>query len=549
MAFTLEKNLAQSIARHRKHAATAQRAHLKFPPVSAETTVTNPRPSPATPVSSSAPITIDEITARPLPVFTHSVRGFRQLRGEKTAPWEKYGDIILKDPGLALQTLKQLQRASGGKPREREVASMEQAAMLLGIARVQRLPAACPRVDEALQGRAREGYQRAVTRAFHAAYQAWDWAHVKRDHAPDEVLLSALMHDSAELALWVNAPERIHQLRRLTLRDKMPPAEAQYIALGDSLEHYGRRLAEVWNLPQLVHEALRPEYSNEPRVRGVVLAVQLARQVEWGWYTPQVEETLTLIAEHLGAGLEETTVHVHLAAVRAAREAAFHGASAPAALLPRIPGDDQVLIDDEFPPEAEGVADAPQPAGTADHDEAEASVVCLLPQPAVFDAICDELTAGIGKLEINDLLRKAIHGMHDGAGLNRALFAMLSNDRRHLQARFLVGTDSDPYFNRFRIRLDQPHLFTRLMEKPQSIRLHDGNRAKFWGLVPDDIKALIKTNSFCAQSVHINGKPVGLFYADRHGEGCDLDETTYQRFRQLCQLAVKGMAAKTRRRT
>ncbi|VAX04689.1 hypothetical protein MNBD_GAMMA20-1617 [hydrothermal vent metagenome] len=500
-------------------------------------------------MSSSAPITIDEITARPLPVFAHSVRAFQRLRAEKTAPWEKYGDIILKDPGLALQTLKQLQQASD-KPREQEIASMEQAAMLLGMERVQRLPTECPQIDEALQGQAREGYQRAVARAFHAAYQAWDWAHIKRDPAPDEVLLSALMHDSAELALWVNAPQRIHQLRRLTIRDRMPPAEAQYIALGDSLEHFGRRLAEKWNLPQLVHEALRPEYSNEPRVRGVVLAVQLARQVEWGWYNPQLQETLTMIADYLDAGLEETTLHVHRAAVRAAHEAAFYRASAPAALLPRMPGDEQFLIDEEFPPQADDTSARHRPAGATEYRglETDAAVVCLSPQPAVFDALLQEMQVGIGKLEINDMLRKAIHGMHDGAGLNRALFAMLSADRNYLQARFLIGTDSDPYFNRFRIRLDQPHLFKRLMEKPQSIRIHDGNREKFWGLVPNAVKTLIKTNSFCAQSVHINGKPVGLFYADRHSQDCDLDETTYQRFRQLCQLAVKGMAAKARQR-
>lgn len=501
-------------------------------------------------MSNSAPITIDEITARPLPVFAHSVRGFQRLRSEKTAPWKHYGDIILKDPGLALQTLKQLQQASG-KPREQEIASMEQAAMLLGMECVQRLPTECPQIDEALQGQAREGYQRAVARAFHAAYQAWDWAHIKRDHAPDEVLLSALMHDSAELALWVNAPERIHQLRRLTLRDKMPAAEAQYIALGDSLEHFGRRLAEKWNLPQLVHEALRPEYSNEPRVRGVVLAIQLARQVERGWYSPQVLETLEMIADHLDAGLEETTTHVHCAAVRAAHEAAFYGASAPAAMLPRIPGDEQFLINEEFPPQADDASTGHQSAGIAENSglESDSAVVCLSPQPAVFDTIRQEMQAGIGTLEINDMLRKAIHGMHDGAGLNRALFAMLSPDHNYLQARFLIGTDSDPYFNRFRIRLDQPHLFKRLMEKPQSIRIHDGNREKFWGLVPSAVKTLIKTNSFCAQSIHINGKPVGLFYADRHSRDCDLDETTYQRFRQLCQLAVKGMAAKARKRT
>ncbi len=60
-----------------------------------------------------------------------------------------------------------------------------------------------------------------------------------------------------------------------------------------------------------------------------------------------------MIADYLEASLEETITHVHHAAVRAAHEAAFYHASAPAALLPRVPGDEQFLIDEEFPPQAD----------------------------------------------------------------------------------------------------------------------------------------------------------------------------------------------------
>ena len=489
-------------------------------------------------MSDSAPISIDDLTAEPLPVFAHSVRSMLKLRDEKSVQWKYYGDIILKDPGLVLQTLKQL-HASSKKPRAQEVAGMEQAAMLLGLDQVQGLPGSCPQVEKVLPAFARQGYQRATVRAFHAAYQAWDWAFIRHDINPDEMLLSALLHDAAELALWVNAPDRIHRIRRLTIRDKMPAAEAQYIALGNSLEHFGRRLAERWHLPQLAHEALRPEYNNEERVRGVILAVQLARQTEWGWYSPEVEATLTEIAEHLDSSLEETTVHIHRAAVRAAREADFYGACLPAAMLPRIDGDAQWLIDEEFPPETD------EPATAATSTE---GIVCLTPQPQTFNTIVQELEAGRGHLEINEILRKALHGMHDGAGLNRALFAMLSTDRQFLMARFLVGSDNDPEFNRFRISLGKPHLFKRLMDKPQSLRIHAENREKFWGLVPDNIKRLIGTDSFCAQSVFIDGKPVGLFYADRHSPACDIDETTYKRFRQLCQLAARALAARTQQR-
>lgn len=497
-------------------------------------------------MSSLAPITIDELTARPLPVFGHSVQAIRNLSSEDAVPWEKYGDIILKDPGLILQTLLAL-RGTGGKRREDPVTSMEQAAMLLGLERVQQLPADSELVEEALQGRAQEGYRRTVVRAFHAAYQAWDWGFVRRDPNPDELLLSALMHDAAELALWVNAPERIHQLRRLVFRDHVPPAEAQYIALGESLEHFGRRLAERWNLPPLVHEALRPEYGQEPRVQGVVLAVQLARQTEWGWYSSAVEETLAMIGEHLDGTPEEVSRHVHQTAVRAAREAGLHGAPLPASLLPLQPGGEQSFIDAEFPPEPGEAPPSADPA-LASHEAEQRGLVCLSPQPARYAEIMQQLEDGLGRLQSNDLLRMAIHGMHEGAGLNRALFAILSHDRKYLQARFMVGSDSDTNFNRFRVALDQPHLFTRLMEKPQSLRLHDGNRAKFWPLVPSEVQALIGTNRFFAQSVHINGRPVGLFYADRHGQDCDMDEATYDKFRQLCRLATQGMAMNARRK-
>ena len=504
---------------------------------------------------SNAAITVEELCAQPLPMFSHSARAFHQLRSEPGAPWDKYGDIILKDPGLTLGTLNAL-HGNAAKPLKSEISSMAQAAMLLGMDRVQGLPGSVPQVEQMLRGAARAGYCKVVTRCFHAAYQAWDWAHIRRDHAPDEILLSALMHDAAELALWVVAPDRIQQLRHLIIKDKMAVDEAQYIALGDSLEHFSRRLAEAWHLPPLVHEALRPEYTREPRSQGIVLAVQLARATEWGWHSQETQTALEMIADYLNASVAETTAHIHQASVRAAREASFYGGRPAAALLPLQPGGEELVIEEEFPtPKAPARPTQPRITETVSAEVAEATQpqpedvvqqgstqVCLSPQPTLLAEIVQDIEANLGKLGINELMRKVVHGMHDGAGLNRALFAMLNSDRTHLQARFMIGSDNDPAFNRFQISLDKPHLFTRLMEKPQSLRIHDGNRAKFWPLVPEEIKTLIKTNAFCAQSVHLKGKPVGLFYADRHNPECSLDEHTYEHFRQLCRLAVQGLA-------
>ena len=81
---------------------------------------------------SNTAISIDELTAQPLPIFEYSDRAFRKVGSEGGNAFEGYGDIILKDPGLALHTLNQLQ-ANSSKPLHTEISSMAQAAMMLGV--------------------------------------------------------------------------------------------------------------------------------------------------------------------------------------------------------------------------------------------------------------------------------------------------------------------------------------------------------------------------------------------------------------------------------
>ena len=152
----------------------------------------------------------------------------------------------------------------------------------------------------------------------------------------------------------------------------------------------------------------------------------------------------------------------------------------------------------------------------------------------------------IGTLGFSELMRKAVHCMHDGIGLNRAVFAQINKHSNKLVASYSIGSDNDPSFSQFEINLDQPHLFTRLLEKQVSLWITDDNREKFWPLVPKDFKALIKTNAFFVMSVHVGGKPVGLFYADRRSIDCELDENSYKQFRQVCQIVAKGLANLTK---
>lgn len=530
---------------------------------------------------------LDGLMDTPLPIFWHSDRQFRKLEPDTGSAFKAYGDIILRDPGLAVHAMQQL-APPPGKTSRVEINAMSQVTMLLGAERTRSLTDGLSHVENALRGQARIGYARAACRAFHAAFQAWDWAHIKNDHNPEEILLATLLHDVAELALWVREPEKIHHLRKLIFKDGLHTDEAQYLALGESLEHFSRQLAVSWNLPPLVHEALRPENADTTRTRGIMLAVQLGRAAERGWHSPKMQRTLEQIAEYLGASLEETSSHIRNNAVRAARESAFYDSRPAAALLPLLPGDDHILIEHEFPepkPQAKTPADTSviavkqatekqaaetvqetatgQGASSRDNHTAEktplentvaeisrqgdnanpAAAICLTPQQDVFTDVARKLQHGLGKMDLNEVMRNTIHGLHDGLGLNRVVFSMLTPERKKLVSRFIIGADNDPDFSRFHIELEKPSLFSKLLEKPVSLWINDENREKYWRLVPQQLKKIISTETFYVMSIFIDNKPIGLFYADRRGPECQLDEDSYTKFRQLCHLAGKSLAA------
>ena len=138
-------------------------------------------------------------------------------------------------------------------------------------------------------------------------------------------------------------------------------------------------------------------------------------------------------------------------------------------------------------------------------------------------------------------------GLHDGVGLNRVVYTQFDNESKNLVAKAIIGADNDPLFNRFSIQLAQAHLFQQLIGKPQAICINDSNRKQYWSLVPAEFQKLIGTNSFAAMSIFLNNKLHGLVYADRHTSSCQIDTSSYNYFKKLCNSLSRalGMIQKT----
>ncbi len=473
----------------------------------------------------------DKLQHAVLPALPQTVAEMVRLGSDDNVNMWSLARVVEKDPGLCIALLRRV-NAGGQKRLRTEVTTVEHAMMMLGLTQLRTLPKAIPLIQQAGDPTGRERALRLMAQGYHAAWQARELARLRKDMEPDEVFLPALLHHLGEILLWLYAPAKMLQLEELITRQQMEPEEAQYVVFGFGLDHLTLTLARLWGLPTLMQDSLKSESAQQLRIYGIMLAVQLARVVEQGWYRAASTTVLEQIAHHLGHDLDITTTHVHRYAVAAANHSEC---------FPALPAAARLLHPSQ-PEAAPGWK--PEPAGETPGQQPSpepATAFCLAPQLRILRQSLQELQAG--NLTLQKVLSLTMDGMHDGIGLNRVVFALLTQERHQLRARAIAGADNDPAFKRFLIELNGAHLFTRLMEKPQALWINDTNRIKFWPLVPKPFQRIIRCNSFLVLSVFVKGRPVGLFYADRHSADCALDSHAYHRFKQLGLLAAKALEA------
>jgi hypothetical protein len=151
-------------------------------------------------------------------------------------------------------------------------------------------------------------------------------------------------------------------------------------------------------------------------------------------------------------------------------------------------------------------------------------------KPPPRDPASGASTAGT----LHDALHAVMSAMQREAGLTRVLFATLTQDRQALKARFVLGAAPDAALRGFAAPMAGQNLFSLLMRKPQALWLHPGNAARYVGLLDDGLREAVSAAGFYAASLHIRGRPVGLFYGDAPDAG-PLGEAGFEAFRRLSQ--------------
>jgi len=213
------------------------------------------------------------------------------------------------DPLMILKLLAHLARLRRGREGS-DTETVTEALVMLGIAPFFQAFGPQETVEQTLAGQplALAGFRRVLQRSHRAARFAIGFAVHRMDHDAAVIHEAALLHDFAELLMWLRAPALALEIARLqqadpTLRSAVAQRQVLNIELAD-LQH---ALMKAWQLPALLVQISNDHaLAANGQMRNVNLAIRVARHAAHGWDDPALPDDLREIGELLQLTPEHT---------------------------------------------------------------------------------------------------------------------------------------------------------------------------------------------------------------------------------------------------
>lgn len=156
------------------------------------------------------------------------------------------------------------------------------------------------------------GLRAVLLRSHRAARFALGFAVHRMD--PDAAVIheAALLHDFAEMLLWVHSPALALDIAARQQADPaLRSADVQQSVLHVTLSDLQQQLMKAWRLPELLVKISDDHASVSPQVRNVQLAIRLARHTARGWDNAALPDDVEDIALLLNMAREPTLALLH----------------------------------------------------------------------------------------------------------------------------------------------------------------------------------------------------------------------------------------------
>ncbi|MBA3032332.1 MAG: HDOD domain-containing protein [Gammaproteobacteria bacterium] len=237
-----------------------------------------------------------------IPVLRHTELKLADLRANADKSNARtISSVILHDPMMTLRVLAYIE-AKRNKTRNTDITTIERALMMIGMEPFFRDFQELPMIEDQLKShpRALLGLLKTISRARKAAQWSRDWAIYRHDLDVDEIIVATLLYDFTEILMWCFAPNLALQFAEKQKADRtLRSIAVQADVFNLPLHQIKMALTQAWRLPELLTTLMNQDNADNPRVRNVKLAVDLARHSANGWDDAALPDDYKAIGELL----------------------------------------------------------------------------------------------------------------------------------------------------------------------------------------------------------------------------------------------------------
>ncbi len=468
---------------------------------------------------------VSDITSQDLPVLGHTTRTVLNLSKDDNSTISDLTQVILQDPSMTARILT-LVNAVFYNPRGNSISTISRAIILLGLEAVCNICLTIKLIDTLVKKSNQIRLTKEMGLSIHAAVQARNIAKERGDKEPEEVFIAALLMQIGNMAFWCCDNELTDKLDKALNASNKPVAQTEKEVLGFSLHELTRSLAKEWGLGQMLQDALDNKVSAGARIQNVILGNQLAKAADKDWESDEVQVITEKVASLVGQPVETITAVLHESAKDAAMIACTYGAANAAKDIPLPPElKNKVQLIEEFKPDKPSFPEADSKLQVNILNDIKA----LIKENPTFSG----------------LLEMVLEGIYRGTGMDRTLFALMSPDHKSLKAKYALGTQRQPFTEKFQFNLSKlsPNIFLYAMAKKECFWGKADKQHPLAQLITPDIKNSLGKGDFLVSPLIIGNKSIGIIYADRIPSKREITEDCMSNFKLFCTQANMGLTA------
>ena len=410
--------------------------------------------------------------------------------------------IILQDPNMTARVLKMANSAYYNVSRTK-ISTISRAVMFLGYDTIRSICLSSGVFQQLLKRDPSERLLRGISGSFQAAVQSQEFAKLKGNTNPEELFISSMLFHMGEMAFWTFGGNAAKEINQLMVEEGFTQIEAQEEVLGFRLSQLTYGLAERWGMSNVLLNALQRKDTPESDSRNIILSHRLLNTAIKGWNNPRTKKVIRDLSSYTESPIETTRQVITDSAEQTVEVLKGHGFH-------------DLIGNLNFPP---GTS-----IDTSEYKPTRVSIVkkravdeIKKPNQDVIDSIMSEmemLESDEKELDINFILQLALEGIHRGVGMDRAMFSLL-DQKGKLVGKHAVQDKQTSLTDDFSFTMEATPLFQDVIKKKKSVWSHKAVRGPMASELLAKFQVMLGTNDFLAGPLTVQGKPIGMYYADR----------------------------------